>query len=322
MAWRTAWRWPPAGSDSWWTTQQTTSESKVPHSPPSISLPDPHWYILDLTSSSSSHFTQFLQDQPQPEVDRVLQRHQRGRGGGVGLCLDPVPERHHRFRERQAHGRSGLHQAAVAAQQVRHHKVDDLSSGLGVVSLPFTLKAGFHCALRSHWPPWCVFQVPDVLSGLAEDPQDGRHLRYRLHCRQQRGPTSGMGLYQSTLGQFVQWVSLSAVRVQWCKSFTHRLRCISGFHDTLWYSCIEISLIWWFGILIQHSNSHSRHCHFCDWTVWSFSALFFSYAGFSFGGLISGVTRRFSTDFEYKQVRLVSTSTPQHITRLARVERL
>lgn len=34
--------------------------------------------------------------------------------------------------------------------------------------------------------------------------------------------------------------------------------------------------------------------------------LFLSYGGFSFGGLISGVTKRFSSEFEYKQVLVVA----------------
>lgn len=38
----------------------------------------------------------------------------------MGLCLVPVRKRHYCFRGGETHARSGLHQTAMAAQQVKH----------------------------------------------------------------------------------------------------------------------------------------------------------------------------------------------------------
>lgn len=55
-----------------------------------------------------------------------------------------------------------------------------------------------------------------------------------------------------------------------------------------------------------------------NWTTHSLSFLFFffSYAGFSFGGLISGATKRFSTKFEYEQVRDASNYKSHYVPSL------
>lgn len=79
-------------------------------------------------------------------------------------------------------------------------------------------------------------------------------------------------------------------------------------------------LIWHFWILIQPFNSHRFsfflntldtviNCQLND----QFSLFFFSYAGFSFGGLINGVSRRFSSKYEYEQVCDASNYTSLYV---------
>lgn len=70
----------------------------------------------------SSAFTFALhpgQDTSQFKEQRLLQRHSLRRRGRVELCLEYVQERHSGVGGLAAEGSPGLHQTALAAQQVR-----------------------------------------------------------------------------------------------------------------------------------------------------------------------------------------------------------
>lgn len=69
---------------------------------------------------------------------------------------------------------------------------------------------------------------------------------------------------------------------------------------------IGANLTW---VLINHSTITGDNLKSWDIIMnWQqsdlFCVFFFSYAGFSFGGLINGVTKRFASQFEYDQVRM------------------